>query len=147
MGTLAVIRLNDEQSDDVMTDFAGRIVKGIREVLYRTVRGTGELSRSIRAQVYGKEIVVQSDTPYAKTLDQGTRSRVMWSLINRVVPIKLRDGTTIFRRVTAESIRRGKWRVSPHQGLEFVEKGVELARAEMSLRAQLAVIVQTTALS
>jgi hypothetical protein len=143
MPTLAIVRFTEEQSEDVLDEFSWRVVKGIREYLKRVVKGTGSLGSSIRARVYGKEIVIESDRPYAKGLDRGTSGRTMWSLINKVIPLKLKDGTVIFRRVTMESIRRGKWNATPHPGLNYVERGVDVARSEMSLRAQLAYVVQT----
>lgn len=136
--------MTEAQSEDVLDEFSWRIVKGVREYLRRVIKGKGSLASSIRARVYGKEIVIESDLPYAKSLDKGSRGRTMWSLINKVIPLKLKDGTVIFRRVTMDSIRRGKWNSAPHQGLNYVERGVDIARSEMSLKAQLAYVVQTS---
>lgn len=148
MPTLAIIKFTEEQSPGVMEDFSEEVVRGIRDYLYKKTKGTGRLASSIKAQVYGKQIVVESDVPYARAADQGfVRSRSMWGLINKVIPLKLRDGTVVFRRVTLESLLRGKWRTRPRPGLEFVERGVELARSRLSLRAQLSIVTQTAAIS
>lgn len=149
MPTLAIVRFAEEQSPDVLDDFSGEVILGIRDYLNRnTKRGTGVLADSIRAVVYGKDILVESDLPYAKAVDQGfVRPRSMWSLINKVVPLKLGSGTVVFRRVTLKSLLSGKWATRPRPGIEFVEKGVELARSRMSLRAQIAVVTQTASIS
>jgi hypothetical protein len=140
---LAVIKFTEEQSDDVLEDFAEEVRIGIAEYLNEHTRGTGRTADSIRAHVYGKEIVVESDVPWAKVLDEGSfDSRVMWHLINQVVPIKLEGGRTIFRKVTLESIQAGGWRKKPQVGLDFVRKGIERARSRTSLRAQLDYVVE-----
>lgn len=148
MVTLAVIRFSEEQTPDVLEEFADASAAGIRQFLGMHTRGTGRLAASIRALVYGKHIVIESDLPYAESVDKGERfSRTMWNLINRVIPIKLQSGKVIFRKVTLESIIRGKWSVRPRPGLDYVKKGVELARSKMSLRAQLVYITQTASVS
>lgn len=148
MPTLAIIKFTEKQSDDVLEDFSKEVVRGIRDYLYKSTHGTGRLASSIKAQVYGTHIVVESDLSYAKAVDQGfTSPRSLWSLINKVIPLKLRGGTVIFRRVTLESLLRGKWRTRPRPGLRYVERGVELARSRLSLRAQLAIVTQTAAIS
>jgi len=141
---LAIIKFTEEQTPEIKAEFAQEVESGIRAFLRRNLKNpTGRLEDSVRSYVYGKHIVVDSDVPYAKEVDQGNpRSRVMWNLINRVVPIKLGGGRTIFRRVTLDSILRGKWRQAPRAGLNFVERGVDIARSRMSIRAQISVIVQ-----
>jgi hypothetical protein len=148
MPTLAIIKFSEGQSPDVLEEFSRMAVGGIREYLYKKTRGTGRLASSIKALVYGKQIVIQSDVPYAREVDQGfSRSKSMWNLINKVIPLKLRDGTVVFRRVTLESLLRGKWKTRPRPGLEYVERGVELAKSRLSLRAQLTIVTQTAAIS
>jgi hypothetical protein len=140
---LAVIRFSGDTDDDVIEEFAGKVEAGIKAYLVRnTKKGSGVLAESIRSYVYGKEIVVESDAPHAKVMDKGSQGKVMWSLINKVVPIKLGDGRTIFRRVTMESIARGKWRQGPRAGLEFVRRGIDLAKSGMSLRAAASFVVE-----
>jgi len=141
---LAIITFTEEQPPEVKEEFAQEVTKGIKGYLHRNLKNpTGRLEQSIHAYVYGKHIAVDSDVPYAKELDQGRKtSEVMWNLINRVVPIKLDGGRTIFRKVTLNSILRGKWKRSPSPGLNYVERGVEIARSRMSIRAQINVIVQ-----
>ncbi len=137
---LAVITFTEQTLDrEGMERFAGNVVIGIREYLARNVRHrTGRTEESIKAAVYGKQIVVDSSMSHTKALDRGSySSRVMWHLINKVVPLKLGDGRTVFRRVTLESIRNGKWRTKPRAGLNFVEKGIEIARGKSSLRSRL----------
>ena len=142
--SLAVITFTEEQSPEVKAEFAKEVETGVKAFLHRNLKNpTGRLEESIKAYVYGKHIVVDSDVPYAKEIDQGKKTtEVMWNLINRVVPIKLGGGRTIFRRVTLDSILRGKWKQSPRPGLNYVERGVEIAKSRMSVRAQINVIVQ-----
>lgn len=146
MATLAIIRFAETPPAGSAEDFADNALTGMREYLATHTRGTGALAQSLRATVYGKQIVVESDLPYAKAVDKGfSSSKTLWGLITRVIPIKLKSGTTIFRRVTANSLLRGKWSTRPRPGLGFVEKGAELARGRQSLRARLAFSVQTSA--
>lgn len=141
---LAFITFTEEPSPSVKEEFAEEVGVGIKEYLNRNLKNpTGRLEQSIKSYVYGKHIVVDSNVPYAKEVDQGRQTtEVMWNLINRVVPLKLEGGRTIFRRVTLDSILRGKWRRRPRPGINFVERGVEIARSRMSIRAQINVIVQ-----
>jgi hypothetical protein len=136
---LAVIQFrNRGVTEDVLEEFAEDVQQGIKNYLRRHTRGTGRLESSIRAYVYGREIIVESDVPYAKTVDQGTlASKTMWNLINQVIPLKLKDGRTIFRKVTLDSIRRGKWQTKPRPGKEYIERGVELARSSGSVKGLL----------
>jgi hypothetical protein len=142
--SLAVISFTEDQTPQVKAEFAHEVEVGIKEYLNRNLKNpTGRLEQSIEAHVYGKHIIVDSNMPYAKEVDQGRRTtEVMWNLINRVVPIKLGGGRTIFRRVTLESILKGKWRKRPRPGMNFVEHGVDTARSRMSIRAQINVIVR-----
>lgn len=140
---LAVITFTDPVSQDKMEEFAGEVVIGIREFLSRNVgRRTGRTEESIKAVAYGRQIVVDSSVAHAKSLDRGSwSSKVMWHLINRVIPLKLKDGRTIFRAVSQDSIRRGKWRTQPRQGLDFVRKGIDIAKSKGSLRSRLNFVV------
>jgi hypothetical protein len=124
---LAVIDLK-EPNPKLLEELAADSVRGIREYLRIHTRGSGDLSESIRANVYGKQVIVESDMPYAASLDRGTSSRrTMWNLINKVIPLKLKDGRTIFRRVTLSSILRGKWQHGPKLGTDYAIRGIELA--------------------
>jgi len=142
--SLAYIVFSENYSPEIKAEFAGEVETGIKAFLRQTLKNpTGRLEDSIKAHVYGKYIVIESDVPYAREVDQGKRSsEPMWSLINRVVPIKLGGGRTIFRRVTLESILKGKWRSKPRPGINFVEGGVAIAKSEMSVREQVNVVVQ-----
>lgn len=135
---LAVIQFREAPSEEVLGSFAEDVQVGIQNYLRRHTHGTGQLEQSIKAYVYGKEIIVESDVPYAASLDRGTHtSKTMWNLINRVIPLKLKDGRTIFRRVTLESIRRGRWQQKPKMGMEFVDRGVDLAKSSASAKGLL----------
>jgi hypothetical protein len=140
---LAVITFTNPISQDEMGEFADDVVLGIREFIYRNAKQrTGKTEESIKAMAYGRQIVVDSSLPHAKSLDRGSQSsKVLWHLINRVVPLKLRDGRTIFRAVSLDSIRRGKWRTQPRQGMDFVRKGIEIAKGKGSLRSRLNFVV------
>jgi len=143
---LAVITFTEEQTPEIKAEFAKEVEIGMKEYLSRNLKHpTGRLEHSLKAYVYGKHIMIESDAPYAKEVDQGRKTtEVMWNLINRVVPIKLEGGRTIFRRVTLDSILRGKWRKRPRPGINFVDRGIDTARSRMSIRAQINVIVQKT---
>jgi hypothetical protein len=135
---LAVIEFRQTPSDEVVEEFAADVQTGIKNYLRRHTRGTGKLEESIRARVFGKEIIVESDVPYAGTVDRGSHtSKTMWNLINQVIPLKLKDGRTIFRKVTLESIRRGKWQTKPRQGMDYVGRGVTLAKSSGSVKGLL----------
>lgn len=125
---LGLIVFNEDQAQETLQDFAQDVERGVKAYIRRHVKGTGKLENSIRAHVFGRHIMVTSDQTYAGVVDRGRKStRTQWELINQVIPIKLKGGRTIFRRVTLESIRRGKWRTGPTQGLDFVRKGAEEA--------------------
>lgn len=140
---LAVIMFTDPIPRGEMEEFADDVVLGIREYIYRNVkRRTGRTEESIKATAYGRQIVIDSSAAHARALDRGSRSsKVLWHLINRVVPLKLRDGRTIFRAVSLDSIRRGKWRTQPRVGMDFVKGGIEIAKSKGSLRSRLNFIV------
>ena len=143
MGTLAVVRVTDyDASDELVSEFSDQIVEGIRAVLSTTTdEPTGKLSESIKARAYGRHIIIESDVSYASALDKGTRgSQASWSLINKIIPLKLDSGKVIFRRVTLQSILRGKWRQRPRQGVDFVRKGIRVASS--SLRARLNFVIE-----
>lgn len=143
MGVLAVIRVTDHGvSDDTMEEFSEHIVSGIRGVVGMTAKHpTGQLAQSIKAHVYGKHIVVESDLPYAEAIDKGVKHpKSVWSLINKVVPLKLSSGKVIFRRVTIDAILKGKWHRRPKAGMDFVRRGVGVASG--SLRARLNYIIE-----
>lgn len=129
--TLAIIILDDETTDEAVAEFATKLKPGIREILRRgTKTSSGDLADSISVHVENRNVIrISSSEDYAVALDRGTRSRIMWSLINKIVPLKLPGGTTIFRRVTLASLIRGKWRYPGTPGLNFIEKGAQLAQA------------------
>jgi len=134
---LAIIRFMDPPEEEEMQRIAVDVTQGIREYLAGNLKHrSGDLEESIKSVAYGREIVVESDLPYAKSLDRGSKtSNVMWHLINKVVPLKLRDGRTIFRAMTMDGVRRGKWRTKPRMGVDFIGRGVEIARSKTSLRS------------
>lgn len=144
MGVLAVIRFMEDLPADEQQDFAEKVEEGIHYYIKaHTKRGSGRLQESIKAHVYGKQIVVESGEPHAKALDRGTfGSRQIWSLINKVVPLKLDSGKVIFRKVTLRSVLAGRWRQRPQRGIDFVRGGVEIAKSSGSFRSRLTVIVQ-----
>ena len=129
--TLALIMLDDDTTDEATAEFADKLKPSLREVLRQgTKSGSGSLADSLSIHVENRKVIrITSSAKYAAALDQGTRSRIMWGLINKIVPLKLSGGTTIFRRVTLSSLIRGKWRYPGTPGLNFVEKGAQLAKA------------------
>jgi hypothetical protein len=51
-------------------------------------------------------IVFPKPRDYMFYQEVGTKSRVMYELIGKTIPIQLPDGTTIFRKATAENVGR-----------------------------------------
>lgn len=133
--SLAIILIDEETTDEAMSAFVNNLKPGLHEALrLNTKRGTGDLAESLAIHVDSRRVIrIESSKKYAAALDRGTRSRQMWYLINKVVPLKLPGGTTIFRRVSLDSIIKGKWRHPGTPGLNFVEKGVRLAKAMTEL--------------
>jgi len=133
--TLAIIVMDDETTDEAMDEFVSKLKPGLSEALrLGTKKGTGSLAEDLAIHVDGRRVIrIESSKKYAEALDRGTRSRQMWSLINKVVPLKLPGGTTIFRRVSLDSIIKGKWRYPGTPALNFVEKGARLAKANTEL--------------
>lgn len=142
---VAVIEMTEAADPGAIQAFAEQVVVGMREVIYREAKNrTGRLEESLRAVVYGRSIVIESSAPYAKAVNEGIhRSKVLWDLIGKVVPIKLGDGRVIFRKATLDSVLRGKWRTRPRMGLGYVRKGAEIARSRLSARAFLNFTVRT----
>lgn len=128
---LAVISFEAGVPQENVEIFAKDVVGGIREFLFRNLKSrTGRLEDSIYSVVYGKAIIIDSNVPYAKIRDRGSfQSKVLWDLINKVVPLKL-HGRTVFRRVTVESILRGSWRQKPVPAMDYIRGGIEIARSK-----------------
>lgn len=130
---LATIIFTRDHPEEAMEDLANRSREGIQAWIRRHIGKTGKLENSIKASVYGRHIVIESDAEYARAVDQGIMSsRPMWHLINRVIPLKLRGGRTILRRVSLESLLNGKWIQKPRPGVDFVRKGLDLAKSMVS---------------
>ena len=90
---LGLIVFTETQTPETLQDFAQDVERGVQSYIRRHVKGTGKLERSIRAHVFGRHIMVTSDETYAGVVDRGRKStRTQWELINRVIPIKLKDG-------------------------------------------------------
>jgi len=130
--SLAIIIIDEDASEEAIAQFKERLKPGISDAIRNVCKSpTGNLADSISIQDIGpRTIRVVSSAPYAEEVDKGSRPRIMWNLINRVVPIKL-SGTTVFRKVTLKSILEGKWQFPGTPGKAFVEKGAHLARKKM----------------
>jgi hypothetical protein len=143
MGVLAIIRVTDAgASDEMVEDFSDQIVTGIKGVIgLNAEHATGRLADSIKAHAYGRQIVIESDLPYAGAVNKGVHlSKSLWSLINKVVPLKLSSGKVIFRRVTLDALLRGKWRSKPRPGMDYVTRGIRVASG--SLRTRLNYVIE-----
>lgn len=129
---LAIIVIDENSSEEAIEEFRDKLKVGIAEAIRNVCKSpTGNLSDSISLQYDGlRTIRVVSSASYADEVESGSRPRIMWNLINRVVPIKL-SGTTIFRKVTLRSVLEGKWRYPGTPGKAFVEKGAALTRKKM----------------
>lgn len=133
--TLAVILVDEDATDEAVAEFVDKLKPGIREILqHGTKSSSGELADSLAIHVENRRVIrIESSAKHAGSVDRGVMPHAMWYLINKVVPLKLPGGTTVFRRVSLESIIKGKWRHPGTTGLNFVERGAELARARMEL--------------
>lgn len=133
--TLALIIIDDETTDEAVQEFVDKLKPGLAEAIRMTAKNPhGDLAESLSVHVESRKVIkIETSSKYAEAVDRGTRSRQMWNLINRVVPLKLPGGTTIFRRVSLNSITKGKWRYPGTPGLNFVEKGAQLAKAMTEL--------------
>jgi hypothetical protein len=104
-------------------DFVRGVEREAR-TLYRE-KGPAEIASSLRARLsLGNIVVVESDVPYAEGVEQGQPARVMWSVLNKVVPMKLKDGRVIFRRASLKSFLKGKWTRKPVLGKHLVSEAV-----------------------
>lgn len=138
---LGVIVLDESTSEEAVEQFAARLKPSLRQALELVCKETsGKLAQSLDIVPEGPRVLrVVSSLEYGKSVDRGGSPRVMWNLINRVVPLKL-NGTTIFRKVTLNSLLRGRWRYPGTAGKGFVEKGAALAKAGMDLPVQFRVV-------
>jgi len=132
--SLAIILIDEGTDDEAIAEFVSKLKPGLQEAIRLNAKhSTGALAESLSVDMDMRRVIrIESSKEYAAEVDRGSRSRMMWGLINKVVPLKLPGGTTIFRKVSLTSLIRGKWRYPGTQGLDFVEKGAELARARMS---------------
>lgn len=124
MGVLAVIRIEDPRADEAsVLDFVRGVEREAKN-LYRE-KGPAEIAASLRARLsMGNVVVVESDVPYAEGIEQGQPARVMWSVLNKIVPLKLKSGRVIFRRASLKSFLKGKWTRKPVLGKHLVSEAV-----------------------
>jgi hypothetical protein len=132
--SLAYIVMDPDVPSERIEEFVGRLPAAISEAIrLNAKKDSGNLADSIEVNLEGRRVIrISSSLPYAKAVQEGTSPRVMWNLINRVVPLKLPGGLTVFRKVSLKSILSGKWRYPGTAGLQFVEKGAQRAKAAMS---------------
>lgn len=129
---LAIITFSEDPPKEVLERVRAQIEKSIRQRADAVIspHASNALPASIHAHVvHGRAIVVDSDKTWAKYVNEGTAGSTLYSLIGKVVPLRLKSGVTIFRRVTEEALRRGRWHIPPKAGTNFVSGGVQAAMA------------------
>lgn len=74
----------------------------------RAPKKTGKGAQNMTSDPQEGQINIVFPRPYDYMYYQevGTKSRVMWELAGKTIPIQLPDGTTIFRKATAQNIGR-----------------------------------------
>jgi len=130
MGTpLAIITFSDDPPEEVLERVREAVEAGIKAEIQRSSRknSPGGLADSMKVYTVGESIIIDNDKTYAKMVNEGTAGRQLWNLIGKVIPLKLRSGHTIFRRVTEKAIREGKWRTPSQPAKDFVRRGVNQA--------------------
>jgi hypothetical protein len=129
---LDILVIDENASVEAIAQFKENLKPALSDAIRNVCKSpTGRLADSLSIHEEGpRTIRIESSVDYADEVDSGSRPRIMWNLINRVVPIKL-SGTTIFRKVTLKSILEGKWHYPGTPGKDFVEKGAALARKKM----------------
>jgi hypothetical protein len=91
-------------------------------------------------------VIVPEDVIYMYYQDKGTKPYIMYNLAGKTIPIRLANGTVIFRKATAENIGKRKivsrnekgqimttkiaWRHPGLKALQYIEKGMEQAVSE-----------------
>ncbi len=123
MGTLAIVRLNEDIDPPTLREF----VAGVEQEVQQTYAEAGvspSIVDTLRAYISGKAIVVEGSHPAAEAIEHGTKPRVMWELLNKVIPIKTESGVTIFRKASMKSFLRGGWTRSHVPGKHLVPQAV-----------------------
>lgn len=129
---LAIVTFSDDPPKEVIERVRQQIENSVKQTANSNISATASdaLPNSIHATVINENtIVVDSDKTWAKYVDEGTSGATLFSLIGKIVPLRLRSGVTIYRRVTMEAIQRGKWRIPPRAGTNFVQEGLLQAAA------------------
>lgn len=133
MARLAILTFSEDPPADVLERVRAQVQQSVAQAADAVIspNSTNRVPASIRAQVSGRMIVIDSDVHYTQFIDRGHGPATLYSLIGKIVPLKLRSGVTIFRRVSAEAIRKGKWRIPMQPGTGFVRDGVMDALAKV----------------
>lgn len=128
---LAVITFSEDPPQEVLARVRKQIEDGIKEEARVANRhnAPGGMVDSMKVYQVGSAIIVDNDKNYAKYVRDGTAGRQLWNLIGKVVPLKLKSGHTIFRRVTEKALREGKWKIPSQPAKDFVRRGVQRAVA------------------
>jgi len=128
---LAIITFSEDPPDEVLARVREQIEAGVKEEARIANRhnSPGGLVDSMKVYVVANAIIVDNDKAYAKYVKEGTAGRQLWNLIGKVIPLKLKSGSTIFRRVTEKALREGKWKIPAQPGKDFVRRGVQRAVA------------------
>lgn len=126
-------------NDDALDDLGEAIGDEARRLYAERVNPT--LAEQISATVHGRAIIVRTESAAVAAIEKGQRSRVMYDMVGRTVPIRTKTGATIFRKVTIEAIARGKWHRKSIPGKRLVEKAAQMHHLRSGLREP--VTVQT----
>lgn len=130
---LAIVTFSSDPPAEVLERVRSQLESSVRSAADSSISATASnaLPDSIHATIVNENtIVVDSDKTWAKFVDEGTSGATLMSLIGKIVPLKLKSGTTIYRRVTMEAIQRGRWRIPPRAGTNFVQEGLLKAAAK-----------------
>jgi len=105
---------------------AENIKKALIELLISMSKKYARLAQSVKVKVVNDGVEISMDE-YGKYLDLGTRGRYMTSHIGKSIPIETGSGKVIIRKVTSDSIARGRWYNPGIKALNFVEHAIKLA--------------------
>jgi hypothetical protein len=129
---LAIVSFSDDPPEEVLERVRRQLEASVKEAANSSISAgaSDALPKSMHATIINSNtIVIDSDKTWAKYVDEGTSGSTLFSLIGKIVPLRLRSGVTIFRRVTMEAISRGRWRIPPRSGTNFVQEGMLKAAA------------------
>jgi hypothetical protein len=124
-----------DYQDLVLSRLKDSIVSNIRMNLtfirhFKNSDGS-KLAESVEAYIENGTIIIHSEHAHFKYQNEGVRAHQMWYLLGKTIPLKGKDGKTVFRKVTLGSFLKGKWQHPGYEGKHYVEAGINMAMAEL----------------